>query len=447
MLSEEDNAILCQVGPGTPMGELMRLYWVPVAATSELGFDATSPMRIRLLGENLVAYRLKDGEVSLIQDACPHRGASFCLGRNEGDGIRCVYHGWKFDKAGNCTDMPSEPVDSNFKNKVKARTYPCLERGGLIWTFMGKQEILPPLPDIEANAAADANVTQQMLRECNYMQALEGDIDTLHFAFLHTGHLQPGDAALDGNMLDIQINHRDAELDVRETEFGTLYGARRPAGQGMDYWRIAGFMFPFYTLIPPFTLAANRWTRAWVPMDDDHTMFFHMMAPALGNTESNPEAANIDMRFDKGQEKMPDEPWNFFGRARSLYSQRDGWGINRDLIDQRASFTGLPGVHLEDQAVTESMGGIVDRTQEHLGTSDKMIIQTRMRLIKAAKALRDEGIVPPGVTNPEIYRQRSGGILLPAGVDWFEASAPYRKAFVDHSAETIKQTLGHTIAR
>jgi phthalate 4,5-dioxygenase len=447
MLSQKDNNILCQVGAGTPMGELMRHYWIPFAASSELPLDRTSPIRVRLLGENLVAYRLNGGEVGLIQDACPHRAASFFLGRNEGDGIRCVYHGWKFDREGTCVDMPSEPADSNFKDKVRARTYPCQERGGLIWTFMGTATILPPLPDIEANASPDAAVTQQMMRKCNYMQALEGDIDTLHFAFLHTGHLEPGDAALDGNMLDIQIHNRRADLDVRETEFGTLYGASRPAGHGMDYWRIAGFMFPFYTLIPPFTLAANRWTRAWVPIDDENTMFFHMMAPPLGDEDAQPEAANVDMRFDKGQELLPDEPWNFFGRARSAHGPEVGWGIDRSLIDQRVSFTGLPGVHLEDQAVTESMGPIVDRTQEHLGTSDRMIIQTRRRLIKAAKALQDDGTLPPGSNQPEIYRQRSGGILLPEGVDWFEASAPYRKAFVDHSTETIKATLGTTVDR
>lgn len=445
MLSQEDNEILCRVGPGTPMGDLMRQYWVPMAASTELPKDTATPIRIRLLGENLVAYRLKGGEVGLIQDACPHRAASLYLGRNEGDGIRCVYHGWKFDREGVCTDMPSEPPDSNFKNKVRARAYPCQERGGLIWTYLGSADILPPLPDIEGNAAPGGEVTQQMMRECNYMQALEGDIDTLHFAFLHTGHLEPGDAALNGNMLDIQIHHRHADLDVRETEFGTLYGASRPAGLGMNYWRIAGFMFPFYTLIPPFTLAGNRWTRAWVPMDDNHTMFFHMMAPPLGEQDAHPEAANIDMRFDKGAEKLPDEPWNFFGRARSIYGQRNGWGLDRRLVDERTSYTGLPGVHLEDQAVTESMGDIVDRAEEHLGTSDKMIIVTRRRLLRAAKALRREGTSPPGVTNPEIYRQRSGGILLPEGVDWYEASAPYRQAFVDHSPQTIKSTLGHTV--
>jgi nitrite reductase/ring-hydroxylating ferredoxin subunit len=445
MLNAEDNELLCRVGPGTPMGTLMRHYWLPCAQSSELPQGSRANMRVRLLGENLVAYRLSTGQVSLIQENCPHRAASFYLGRNEGDGIRCIYHGWKFNPSGQCVDMPTEPVDSNFKNKVTARTYPCVERGGMIWTYMGQADVLPPLPDIEANACPDSEVTQQMMRECNYMQALEGDIDTLHFAFLHTGHLKAGDAALADNFLDIQIHHRDADLDVRETEVGTVYGARRPAKHGMDYWRIAGFMFPFYTLIPPFALAANRWTRAWVPMDDEHTMFFHMMAPALGD-DIAPEAANVDMRFDRGNEKQPDDPGDFFGRSRSIYNADNDWGLNRSDIDQNQSYTGLPGVHLEDQAVTESMGGIVDRTLEHLGTSDKMIIQTRRRLIRAAKALRDQGELPPGVLNPAVYRQRSGGILLPEGVDWFEASAPFREAYQDHSDAEVRATLGHTVS-
>ena len=156
----------------------------------------------------------------------------------------------------------------------------------------------------------------------------------------------------------------------------------------MDYWRIAAFLFPFYTMVPPFALTANRWARAWVPMDDEHTMFFHMMAPPLGDIM--PEAANVDLRFGTGNEKLPDNPGDFFGRARSIYGVENDWGIDRDLVDQRISYTGLPGVHLEDQAITESMGPIVDRSQEHLGTSDKMIIQTRRRLLKAVKALRDE---------------------------------------------------------
>lgn len=443
MLSHEDNELLCRVGPGTPMGTLMRHYWIPFALSSELPTQTKNPLRVRLLGEDLIAYRLENGSVGLIQNACPHRGASFFLGRNEGDGMRCVYHGWKFDAQGHCVDMPSEPADSTFKRKVRATTYPCVERGGLIWTYMADRDenrILPSLPDIEANAMPGAQVTQMMMRECNYMQALEGDIDTVHFAFLHTGHLQPGDAQ-PGNFLDIQIDNRLPEFDVRDTDFGTIYGARRPAANDMDYWRIASFMFPFYTLIPPNALAANRWTRAWVPMDDEHTMFFHMTGESADGDWEPPEAANVDMRFDKGFEMLPDDD-GWFGRARSAYNSRNDWGIDRDQIDRRVSYTGLPGVHLEDQAVTESMGPIYDRSQEHLGTSDRMIIQTRRRLLRAAKALRDHGELPPGVNDPKIFRQRSGGVLLPSGADWFEASAALRAAYIDHDDTAVRASLG-----
>lgn len=440
MLSHQDNNLLTRVGPGTPMGNLMRQYWVPFAKEEELPADTKAPLRIRLLGENLIVYRLADDTVSLIQNACPHRGASFFLGRNEGDGMRCVYHGWKFDAAGTCTDMPSEPGNSNFKNKVRATTYPCKIRGGLIWTYMGSADVLPSLPDLEANVSPGGTVTQMMMRECNYMQALEGDIDTIHFAFLHGGHLEPGDAPAN-NFLDVQIHNRLPEFEVRDTDFGTLYGAKRPAQNDMDYWRIAGFMFPFYTLIPPNALAANRWTRAWVPIDDTHTMFFHMMVEPEAADWQPPEASHIEMRFELGMEKHPDNG-DWLGRARSVYSVHNDWSIDRSQIDERISFTGLPGVHLEDQAVTESMGGICDRTQEHLGTSDRMIIQTRRRLLQAAKALRDTGEIPPGVNTPSVYRQRSGGLLLPRGVDWFEASAELRQAYVTHTPEKIKESLG-----
>jgi phthalate 4,5-dioxygenase oxygenase subunit len=174
-------------------------------------------------------------------------------------------------------------------------------------------------------------------------------------------------------------------------------------------------------------------------------MFFHMMAPALGDPALQPEAARRELRFEYGNEKQPEQPGDFLGRARSIYSAENDWGMDPSLIDAGMSYTGLPGVHLEDQAVTESMGGIVDRTREHLGSSDKMIIRTRRRLLRAAKALRDDAVMPPGSEDPSLYRQRSGGILLPQGVDWFEASAPFRRAYVDRSDAEIRETLGHTI--
>src|SRR5579872_3856385 len=183
MLSKEDNDILCRVGPGTPMGQLMRHYWVPGALASELPAPDSDPLRLRLLGENLIAFRDTNGRVGVVQNHCPHRGASLFFGRNEENGLRCVYHGWKFDVTGQCVDMPNEPAESNFKNKVKATAYPCRERGGIIWAYMGPRSAPPELPDFEANTIEGCQVFAAM-RDSNWLQALEGDIDTCHTAIL-----------------------------------------------------------------------------------------------------------------------------------------------------------------------------------------------------------------------------------------------------------------------
>src|SRR4051794_21974282 len=151
MLSIQDNETLCRVGKGTPMGDLMRQYWIPAVRSDELPSPDCAPMRLRLLGENLIAFRTTSGAVGLMQNACPHRGASMFFGRNEEEGLRCVYHGWKFDTAGNCVDMPSEPAESNFKSKVHALAYPCEERSGIVWAYMGDRATPPGLPELEAN--------------------------------------------------------------------------------------------------------------------------------------------------------------------------------------------------------------------------------------------------------------------------------------------------------
>jgi len=176
------------------MGDLIRQYWVPAFMSSELPAPDGPPLRVRLLGENLIAFRTTSGKVGLLAHACPHRGASLFFGRNEAEGIRCVYHGWKFDVAGQCLEMPCEPPDSNFKDKVCARAYPCWERNGIIFTYMGSRQEPPPLPDLEPNLLSDGQ-TQiwTALRECNWVQALEGDIDTAHLGLLHLGGVSPDD--------------------------------------------------------------------------------------------------------------------------------------------------------------------------------------------------------------------------------------------------------------
>src|SRR5437762_11367746 len=182
MLPSSDNQLLTQVSAGTPGGEVLREYWIPFLLSEELSAPDCPPLRIRLLGEDLIAFRTTSGAVGLIGNACPHRGASLFFGRNEEEGLRCVYHGWKFDCTGQCVDMPSEPAESNFKTKIKATAYPCVERFGAIWAYMGPREVPPPLPDLEANMTENSSVSV-LKRNCNWMQGWEGEMDTVHAAF------------------------------------------------------------------------------------------------------------------------------------------------------------------------------------------------------------------------------------------------------------------------
>jgi phenylpropionate dioxygenase-like ring-hydroxylating dioxygenase large terminal subunit len=405
------------------MGDLMRRYWVPALLSRELAAADSDPVRVALLGEKLIAFRDTNGKVGLIQNHCPHRGASLFFGRNEEAGLRCVYHGWKFDVDGHCLDMPNEPAESDFKSKVAATAYPCRERGGIVWTYMGPRAgaDLPPLPDLEPNMLPDAELHAGAIqRACNWLQSLEGDIDTSHLGFLHLGARDP-DTLEPGTFAYYTVKDRCPRYSVVDTEGGAMYGAYRPANAEMDYWRIAQFLFPFYALIPSGVLGRSKLVRAWVPMDDDHTMFYVM--GALGGV-----GAGIDLR-----ETLPNTT-DWYGRFRLPQDASNDYQIDRDKQRTLQSYTGLSSVHLEDLAVTESMGTLLDRSAEHLGTSDVMVIRTRRRLIAAAQALREQGEVPPGAENPTVYRTRSGSIFLPRGADWVTATEDLRKAFVEHPA-------------
>jgi phenylpropionate dioxygenase-like ring-hydroxylating dioxygenase large terminal subunit len=332
--------------------------------------------------------------------------------------------------------MPSEPAESNFKSKVHAKAYPCVERGGIVWTYMGPRETPPPLPDLEANMVEGGNVST-VLRACNWMQALEGDIDTVHFAFLHFGHLKLEDT-YEGGFFNYQVKSPAAGFAVTDTDFGTCYGAYRPAEEDTYYWRMANFLFPIYTQVPPGTLAVKRQFRAWVPLDDDHVMYYGVSAP-FDPVENDPEAQKRS--FKRVQAMQPDGT-GWFERSRPIAQASNDYLLDREMQFNGESYTGLPSVFLEDQAITESMGTIYERTQEHLGTTDTMVIYTRRALIKAAEALRDHGIVPPGVDTPEVYGQRSGGVILPRSASVFDATVELRKAFVHHTPEEVQASLG-----
>jgi len=441
MLSQEENELLCRVSPGTPMGDLMRQYWIPAVRSDELPAPDSPPMRLMLLGEELIAFRTTSGTVGLVQNACPHRGASLFFGRNEEEGLRCVYHGWKFDVEGRCVDMPSEPAESNFKAKVRAKAYPCIERHGIVWAYMGPREVAPPLPQLEANMIEDGAYTIYLYQlENNWMQGWEGEMDTVHAAFLHSGATRPEDTQ-PGTFAYYQARQRNAKFHVLDTDWGTSYGVQRPAEDDTYYWRIAHQLFPFYAMVPTGVLGLEVRFRAYVPMDDSHTMVWTVTARR--GTRGNIEAPRGSPRMGASDLELLPNSTGWFGRWRLKASMENDFLIDRDLQKSGTSYSGIRGIRQQDAAVTTSMGAIYDRSREHLGTTDSLIIRTRRRLIAAAKALRDEGVVPPGVDNPEVYAQRSGGVILPRDVDWWEGTKELRRAFVERPELLATATIGN----
>ena len=422
MLSHEENELICRTGPGTPMGKLMREYWVPAMMSEEVSADG-DPVRVLLLGEKLIGFRDSDGRPGLIQNHCPHRGASLFFGRNEESGLRCVYHGWKFDVTGQCVDMPNEPAESNFKNKVKATAYPCQERGGVIWAYMGPRVSPPPLPSLEANMLPEGEYrVSAMQRECNWLQAGEGDIDTSHFGFLHRGSVDPEE--LKGTMLYWAMKDRAPRYKVVDTEYGTMYGAYRDAEPGFEYWRIALYMFPFY-FVPP----GGTSIQARVPMDDEHTMTF-LMSTRMGGIVGLSGEKVKDPDYARWKTGMLPNTTEWYGRYMPGSTMRNDYEIDREQQRRNRGNNGYTGIvgNMQDQAITEAMGPIYDRTQERLGTSDGMIIRTRRRILNAIRA-HENGMLPPGVDDPDIFAVRSANLILPKGVDWIEATQDVRKAF------------------
>ncbi len=409
MLSAQENDTLTLVGTGTPMGNLMRRYWVPVGMSCEVERDG-SPQRVQLLGEKLVAFRDTSGRVGLMAEHCPHRGASLWLGRNEQDGLRCVYHGWKYDVSGQCLDQMNEPADAEFSHKVRVTSYPVVEMGGLMWTFMGAPDQQPPLPKFAWTQVPEQHRhVNKTYEECNWLQAMEGGLDTSHVPILH-GKLTD-DTDLPGVSPSTPLARGKApHLEVDETDYGYAYYGVRELENDELHVRAYHFVMPFTQIRPePFTAVGLVAGHIWVPMDDHHCMVFNWeYAPAGEGLEDPYAVARIN---GSGlDDQTPD--------ARKIRNLDNDYLIDRDT-QKKYTFTGIFGVNVQDHAVQEGMGPIVDRSKEHLGPADKAIIVMRRQLFDAVRTVEDGG--DPAGTGDSYYRVAAVDRIISASSDFREA--------------------------
>ncbi len=401
MLTQQDNDFLTQVGHGTPMGELWRRFWLPALLPAELPDPDCPPVRHQLLGENLVLFRDTTGRVGAIADSCPHRGASLFFGRNEEDGLRCVYHGWKFDTSGTCVDMPNEPAESNFKHKIRATAYPARDWGGLIWVYMGPPQLEPALPQIELCLVPDSHrYIGKALHENNFAQGIEGDIDSAHVSFLHRT-FDPSAEANQARRGTEFYEDLAPRLTFKETDYGFVYGARRTRTDGSYYWRVTQTLLPTWTLIPGPTWPCSG--HAYIPMDDHHTWVFGYTF----NPKQPLDPQHVENFKRGGGLAAQVHPGTF----KPVLNKENDYGIDRD-VQRTRTYTGIFGGNAQDRAIVESMGYVLDRTVEHLGTSDIAVITFRRILMKLAQQLQ-KGVEPYAATHGDVYRVRRLDVVDP----------------------------------
>jgi phenylpropionate dioxygenase-like ring-hydroxylating dioxygenase large terminal subunit len=395
------------------MGELMRRYWQPVLLSWELPEPDCPPVRLRILGEDLVAFRATSGRVGLLDEWCPHRRTSLWLGRNEEEGLRCVYHGWKFDLSGRCVEMPNELPEYDFKDKVRIQAYPTQELGGVIWAFLGPREQEPPAPRFEwARQPESHRHVSKGLQECNWLQALEGGIDSVHTSFLHrrfNGN-RPGLGGL-------RAQATATRLDVRMTAYGFNYASVRPLKEEQNnYVRTYHFVMPHHQIraLQAYTDDGSQKFKIaghmWVPVDDQNCMVWNWYYSLDGPLD---ESERDESFWGNGPRYFDQE--NGF---RSYLNRQNNWGIDRE-VQKRETFSGIEGINQQDRAVQEIMGPIVDRSKERLGQTDKAIISARRLFLDAIKTVEDGGN-PPGADS-SYYNIRAIESLLPSETPWFEA--------------------------
>ena len=405
MFSREENELLTRVGPGTAMGDLMRRYWLPALLSEEIALPDSPPVRVRLLGENLIAFRDSGGRVGLLDEHCSHRGTSLFYGRNEECGLRCIYHGWKYDVGGNVLETPAEPSENDFKRKIHHTAYPCKEVAGIVFTYMGPREKMPLFPAYEWTSLPEnrMHVVKSYL-ECNYLQGIEGDFDSSHTTFLHCNNL--ADLA--------RLNRNGAPtLEAEETAYGMRAISIRRLRDEQSYVRVSPFIMPAFSIVPgpataKFEENDSRAFRFWIPIDDTSTWFYilTMRDVAFSEEEKTKARSWVDASYRRIR-----NAGNDYLQDRELQRTRIYSGIKAVIPAE------------QDGCATESMGPIYDRTKEHLGYSDKTIIALRKILLRAAMGVR-EGREPPHIIRDasanDFSRLRALKGVLAANRSWRE---------------------------
>ncbi|HEY3117630.1 MAG TPA: Rieske 2Fe-2S domain-containing protein [Chloroflexota bacterium] len=398
-MNKEESDLLCQTGPDAPMGQMMRRYWIPAMLSEELPEPAGAPMRVRLLGEDLVAFRDSAGRVGLLDEPCSHRCTSLAYARGEEGGLRCIYHGWLYDVEGNILETPAEPPQSMMRHHVKHRAYPVREMGDVIWAYMGPKDKMPIIPVWEwMQVPAEQRRVNKTFQECNWAQALEGDIDSAHSDYLHSSDIRgrPKDHA--------------PRFETEDTEYGFRYAAIRMPDAGADqtqYVRITLFVAPFFALIPPQRRGVSGWggdeyemvnCHAYVPVDNENHQYFSFNLNRRGPVGDR----SLDAGVLANGYRAPGNRRNMHLQDRA--AMKDG------------NWSGVQGIRAQDRVVTEGMGPITPRWKEHLGTSDTAVLHFRQRMLEAVRAFVD-GAEPPSL-GPRFSKGQLHSDEKVVPVDW-----------------------------
>jgi phenylpropionate dioxygenase-like ring-hydroxylating dioxygenase large terminal subunit len=414
MLTKEQNDLLCQTGPGTPAGDLLRCFWQPVALSTELPLGG-APLPLTIMSEELVLFRDEEGRPGLLGLHCAHRGADLSYGRLEDGGLRCIYHGWLYDRRGRCLEQPGEPAGSTFHERIRQTAYPCVEEAGVVFAYMGKGEP-PQLPAYEFLTMPDDHIyTDKYLYDSNYLQGNEGNIDPVHLSFLHR-FLREEPAAARGdtgpigsNVSSNELFGRDVapQIEIEPTDFGIRIFSLRDAGEGKRYVRISNFIFPNLSAFPGGGTGDGYGVNWHVPIDDTRHWKFN-----INLSRSRPIDTALWKRGREG-EVLPD--YRLRRNRANRYLQ------DRDEMQTR-SYIGLgPFFAAHDSLAVEGPGHIQDRTQEHTATTDKAIVMARLQLIKAIGDLREGRDPMHLIRTPEANRLGHVGavdVVVPNEVDW-----------------------------